>query len=545
MMTRRYVRAIIQLSTATVVGILLLVLLDSRFRVLPASVHTFLPAHHAGLVITDVTVKTCSTVNLFTSCKSPGETWHRIEKDLYLGTGWVNSGYVFVERKKEEDLLPDDKIVVDLAVSRLVPTNEAKNEADEQWESRPAGIWIKRTGRRHASDSSHAVTSVDVLFGPDAVEPRKGWEIKDTALLLDSAGEKQGARISIRRGKAAPITKTIPRINENGKFKILQVADLHLSTGVGVCRDAMPENGDPCEADTRTLEFIGKVLDDEKPDLVVLSGDQVNGDTAPDAQTAIFKFAELFIKRKIPYATIFGNHDDEKTLSRPAQMDLIESLPYSISEAGPKELSGVGNYYVEVLARGSSKHSALTLYLLDTHAYTPDERTYQGYDWLKQDQIDWFKSTAQGLKKAHREYTKVHMDLAFIHIPLPEYTGEHVKVVGKYREGVTAPTFNSGFRDALVEEGILMVSCGHDHANDYCALSMQKDLPALWMCYGGGSGFGGYGGYNGYHRRVRLFDIDMNEARITTYKRLEYGETEKRIDEQIIVEGGKVVAPIQ
>lgn len=466
-------RAIIQLSTATVVCILLLILLDSRFRVLPASVHTFLPAHHAGLVITDVTVKTCSTVNLFTSCKSPGETWHRIEKDLYLGTGWVNSGYVFVERKKEEDLLPDDKIVVDLAVSRLVPTNEAKNEADEQWESRPAGIWIKRTGRRHASDSSHAVTSVDVLFGPDAVEPRKGWEIKDTALLLDSAGEKQGARISIRRGKAAPITKTIPRINENGKFKILQVADLHLSTGVGVCRDAMPENGDPCEADTRTLEFIGKVLDDEKPDLVVLSGDQVNGDTAPDAQTAIFKFAELFIERKIPYATIFGNHDDEKTLSRPAQMDLIESLPYSISEAGPKELSGVGNYYVEILARGSSKHSALTLYLLDTHAYTPDERTYHGYDWLKQDQIDWFKSTSQGLKKAHREYTKVHMDLAFIHIPLPEYVGEHVRVVGKYREGVTAPTFNSGFRDALVEEGILMVSCGQ-----YVPLSTSSHFTA-------------------------------------------------------------------
>lgn len=541
---------------------MLLFLLDSRFRVLPASVHTFLPAHHAGLVITDVTVKTCSTVNLLTSCKSPGETWHRIEKDLYLGTGWVSSGYVFVERKKEEDLLPDDKIVVDLAVSRLVPTNGAKDETGEQWESRPAGIWIKRSGRRHASDSNQAVTSVDVLFGPDAVEPRKGWEIKDTALLLGSAGEKQGARLSVRRGKPAPITKTIPRINENGKFKILQVADLHLSTGVGVCRDAFPENNGPCEADTRTLEFIGKILDDEKPDMVVLSGDQVNGDTAPDAQTAIFKFAELFIKRKIPYATIFGNHDDEKTLSRAVQMDLIESLPYSISEAGPEEIAGVGNYYVEVLARGSSKHSALTLYLLDTHAYSPDERNYGGYDWLKQNQIDWFKSTAQGLKKAHREYTKVHMDLAFIHIPLPEYLNGNMTFIGEAREGITAPTFNSGFRDALVEEGILMVSCGQyvplcipqttqlmwndsDHANDYCGLSVQQGNPALWMCYGGGSGFGGYGGYGGYHRRVRLFDIDMNEARVTTYKRLEYGETEKRIDEQIIVEGGKVVAPVQ
>ena len=62
------------------------------------------------------------------------------------------------------------------------------------------------------------------------------------------------------------------------------------------------------------------------------------------------------------------------------------------------------------------------------------------------------------------------------------------------------------------------------------------------MCYGGVAGFGGYGGYGGYHRRVRFFEVDMNEARITTYKRIEYGtpaQLAERIDEQIIVEGGK------
>lgn len=76
---------------------------------------------------------------------------------------------------------------------------------------------------------------------------------------------------------------------------------------------------------------------------------------------------------------------------------------------------------------------------------------------------------------------------------------------------------------------------------------LSKDLkgdPALWMCYAGGAGFGGYAGYGEYHRRVRFFDIDTNESRITTYKRVEYGETDKRIDEQIIVDGGNVVASV-
>lgn len=223
-------------------------------------------------------------------------------------------------------------------------------------------------------------------------------------------------------------------------------------------------------------------------------------------------------------------------------MALIETLPYSLSRAGPSTLSGVGNYYVEVLARGSSKHSALTLYLLDTHAYSPDERKYHGYDWLKRDQIDWFENTTKSLKKAHEGYTHIHMDLAFIHIPLPEYRVTENPRLGEWREGVTAPNFNSGFRDALVKAGVVMVSCGHDHANEYCALSQSPNdavhKEGIWMCYAGGAGFGGYGGYGGYHRRVRFFEIDMNQARVSTYKRVEYGDTAKRIDEQVVVEGG-------
>jgi hypothetical protein len=60
----------------------------------------------------------------------------------------------------------------------------------------------------------------------------------------------------------------------------------HLSTGVGTCREpAPPSTAKDCEADPRTLDFLPKIRDDEKPDLAVLTGDQINGDTAPDVQT--------------------------------------------------------------------------------------------------------------------------------------------------------------------------------------------------------------------------------------------------------------------
>ena len=201
--------------------------------------------------------------------------------------------------------------------------------------------------------------------------------------------------------------------------------------------------------------------------------------------------------------------------------------------------------------------------MLDTHSLSPDEKKYKGYDWLKESQIRWFQETVQQNRRKHKQYAKIHLDMAFIHIPLPEYREEKKnRILGDWKEPPTAPGFNSGFRDVLAEEGVSVVSCGHDHVNDYCALPKDLKEPpphddhekentsgkssgtganALWMCYGGGVGFGGYGGYGGYHRRMRFFEVDTGTGKITTWKRLEYGDTERRIHEQVLVDGGKVL----
>lgn len=587
LLTRSQFRSSLQLGFLVSLLFFLIYLLDSRYRVLPSSIHSHLPSHHPGLVITDIAVKTCS----FSSCKLDPDQWHRIEKDLYLNTGWITKAYVHVQRKQEEELRPDDRVVMDVKVGRLDPSTQETADKAEKWERRDGGIWLKRSSKRHDSDSKKAVTAVDVLFGADAVEPRPGWEIKDQPLLVDNDEDTIESRLTIRRGQPPKIDKFVPSVRENGKFKIMQVSDMHMSTGLGVCRDPEPPDlhGGKCDADPRTLEFVGRQLDLEKPDLIILSGDQVNGDTAPDAQSAIFKFAELFINRKIPFACIFGNHDDEGSITRAATVDILSGLPYSLTQHGPNTIPGVANYYVEVLAH-SKQHGALTLYLLDTHSYSPDRKKYDGYDWIKPEQIKWFKDTAAALKADHAKYSHIHLDMAFIHIPLPEYRGGGM-IVGERREGVTAPTYNSGFRDALVEMNIPVVSCGHDHVNDYCLLSegppnqqplleprrdtesssspnkntspdpdvtqvsppppisTTKSKPGkndkIWLCYAGGSGFGGYGGYGGYHRRIRVFEYDANEGRITTWKKLEYGDVGKRLDEQIIVDRGRVVAGVQ
>ncbi|KAK5132993.1 hypothetical protein LTR08_008280 [Meristemomyces frigidus] len=602
-MTRRITRTLGQVAAFLLLSSVLVFLADYQYKVLPASLHSALPSHHAGSVITDITIAFCASTNPFAACRLDAARWNRVEKDLYLHSGWVASAWLHVQRKKEEELRADDMVVVGVRVGRLDPGVGESGQHDARWESRPGGIWLLRSSKRHDSDSARAITAVDVLFGADAVDPRPGWRLAQTPLLLHAGRDVQQARLSTRHGRPKLESReTVPRVGKDGKFKILQVSDAHLSTGTGVCRDAIGADNLPshnCEADVRTLDFLETVLDAEKPDLVVLSGDQVEGPAAPDTQSAIFKFAAPLIERNIPYATIFGNHDDEAphSLSRAAQMSLLQTLPLSLSRPGPAHVDGTGNYYVEVLAASPAQHSALTLYLLDTHSLTPDAKRFRGYDWLKPSQLAWFRATAQGLRKAHAKYSRIHLDMAFIHIPLPEYAERGAGGVvrgGEWKEGVTAPGFNSGFYEALAEEGVVAVGCGHDHANDYCMLPSSAAAPAApaaaaaerelassssssstsnsgdssssdegegetspapapphskkphlgpWLCYAGAAGFGGYGGYGGYHRRVRVWEVDTNSGRVVTWKRVECcgAERERRVDEIVVVEGGVVV----
>lgn len=66
------------------------------------------------------------------------------------------------------------------------------------------------------------------------------------------------------------------------------MVDLHLSTGAVGCRDVVSEaHRQACEADSATLKFLEYILDSEKPNFVAFTGDQVNGDTSPNAKSVL------------------------------------------------------------------------------------------------------------------------------------------------------------------------------------------------------------------------------------------------------------------
>ncbi|CDO95951.1 unnamed protein product [Kluyveromyces dobzhanskii CBS 2104] len=393
-------------------------------------------------------------------------------------------------------------------------------------------------------EDTRFLSDLSLLFGEDATEPRSDWELNRKLVVSDvrfpSYITASFWNNEVRSPKLPSLT-----LNEQQKFKIVQLADLHFSVGKGTCRDEFPAHG-TCEADPKTLQFIDQVLDIEKPQLVVFTGDQIMGDECKqDSETALLKALAPVIAREIPWTVVWGNHDDEGSLSRWQLSEFAKKLPYSLFEIGPSDTKdnqfGVGNYVIEV--QGSHGKTKIALYFLDSHKYS-QSKAFPGYDWIKEDQwkyMEGYQANHESIKLAQNSGDLLSM--AFFHIPLPEYTdfppeaGSN-RVIGSYKEGITAPKYNSEGLKTLHKLGVTVTSVGHDHCNDYCLLNEADDgKDKIWLCYGGGTGEGGYGGYGGTERRIRIFEIDALKKDIHSWKRLN-GSPENTFDSKILVSDG-------
>lgn len=296
--------------------------------------------NHTCVVVTDLTVSFDASPQAAAD-RAPDPSisrWTRVDKDLYLHSA-PQGAWLLVAQAEEVELKPDDLVVTGVRVGKLDPHNHdnspgvAGNESwvkprtsTPSWENRPGGIQVARTrysdiSRQPQPQALRPVTAVDVLFGVDAVDPRPHWTILQEPLQLPRAQpDVPVPRLTIRQspsatgpGAPAPPPRQPLRAREDGTFKIVQISDTHMVTGLGVCNDAIDAHGRPLPpqpADPLTVDFLGDILDLEKPDLVILTGDQLHHDI-PDSQSALFKVVDPLIARRIPYAAVFGNHDSE------------------------------------------------------------------------------------------------------------------------------------------------------------------------------------------------------------------------------------------
>lgn len=291
------------------------------------------------------------------------------------------------------------------------------------------------------------------------------------------------------------------------ELNIMVLSDIHMGGGCWHHDD-----------DLKTIYEIITMLQKVKPDLVVLTGDNVFAVPGPvydgggtfNNRMVAKTLIKLFEHEGVYFTTVFGNHDTEffDYTGRQALSELYEKPKYKYSlfrqeftdpDAG---MPSVTNQIIEI--RNSKGKLVKSLVMLDTNSYV-DKSIRAVLDWtydtVHDAQINWLKAYSQDVKKENSfAGNGSKKAMFFFHIPIGEYevayrdltangyknTNDTEYVSGVWDEEIDAEkniriyyggcnTYKENPQDAdlffetLGPEGQDFIDacvCGHDHTNN-------------------------------------------------------------------------------
>lgn len=280
---------------------------------------------------------------------------------------------------------------------------------------------------------------------------------------------------------------------KKGLFKIVQITDLHYKLGV--------------KASEQGLACVREMVQTEKPDLVVVTGDIIYSAPADSTLSVVLKtFAQL----GVPFCMTFGNHDYDFKTPAVALYNQMQKTPNCVMPV----LQGKNTDYSLPILSSNGKRTAAVLYCIDTHN-KPAIGGIGGYQWISHNQITWYRQRSIVYKQ--KNGGRPVPSLAFLHIPLPEFNyatdNTQCPMYGSRLERAYSPSINSGMFASIKEMGDIMgVFCGHDHDNDY-AVSYFNVLLAHGRFSGGNTE------YNHLKRGARVIVLKEGKREFDTWIR--------------------------
>lgn len=307
------------------------------------------------------------------------------------------------------------------------------------------------------------------------------------------------------------------KFNKDGKFKILLFGDIH---------EHYDFKTNPKFKDMQKL--MNAALDELKPDLCVLLGDNCNTNKIAEDPDAFKEVFEAVVKpttdRGIPCAAILGNHEHDH-----GHEDEVVAIYNSIENViarndAPAEITGNANFKEFVYSSDGEK-PVFCLWFIDSNN-CHENREICHYDYVHTDQIEWFEKECEKNKELNGG--KPMPSFVFQHTPVPEeyellrkahfwelpvsVRGYNTKrktfYVGKkgtkgyVGEGPCSPDINNGqFASWKKVGGILGAFFGHDHLNDFWGT-----YDGIFMAQHKTAGFRAY--TDGCRSCVRLVTID-------------------------------------
>ncbi|CAN6444150.1 unnamed protein product [Victoria cruziana] len=336
------------------------------------------------------------------------------------------------------------------------------------------------------------------------------------------------------------------RFAKSSTFKIALFADLHF--GENAWTDWGPFQ------DTNSQAVMSAVLDREKPDFVIYLGDVITANNLPIQNASQYWDQAIAPTRErgIPWASVFGNHDDmpfvwpsewfsseglpeircsplntslnygstcyfegttrKKLLEKDMQNDL------SITLEGPSFLwPGVSNYVLQISSSKDEEEPVAYLYFLDSGGGSYPEV-------ISAAQSRWFQQESERLNPDVRV-----PEIIFWHIPsiafksVAPWFGIHKPCVGSInKEKVAAQEAEWGMMDVLTaRKSAQGVFVGHNHGLDWCC-----PYKSLWLCFARHTGYGGYGNWA---RGARILELHEDPFFLKSWIRMEDGAVHSKV----------------
>lgn len=192
------------------------------------------------------------------------------------------------------------------------------------------------------------------------------------------------------------------------ELKIMQIADPQLKFG------------NITSMDIRTMNLLDRALKREQPDIAVCTGDLT---LSIFTYHAYKQFANFMEERKQYWTVVYGNHDSQFDSSKYTIYQLLKNYEYCLFDPGPSNIKGESNFLINVFKGEDAKAQgdvAYSLVMLDSNMYPEGENlalTDWIYDWIGEDQIQWYKWAIEGLQSIKPDI----QTSAFFHIALQEF----------------------------------------------------------------------------------------------------------------------------
>ncbi len=377
------------------------------------------------------------------------------------------------------------------------------------------------------------------------------------------------------------VDRVVPEIDEKTGYytfttdrdlRIMVLTDIHMGGGFW-----------SYSKDMKTAKEVITMLQKEKPDLVILDGDNTfavpgpvyNGGGTLNNAMAARDVIEIFNHEGVYFSTVFGNHDTEvfdytgrEKLGKLYMKDKFEYCIFDQNYTDGAELPAVTNQIM--LVKNTKGDITKALLLVDSNAYV-DNSIQAVLDWnydiIRDSTVDW---AADALTELGKPET-----VAFFHIPTSEYRIAYEELEANGFKDTKDTKYISGVWDELIDEttesriwhggitreepladidrffetlgpdGLDVLEacyCGHDHVNnawvnykgvDLCYCYSIDNLAYTDICY------------SGLQRGSTVITISPDGKRKTQYKNAykDYGvSTDEFVEvytDKLFYEGGK------